>query len=96
MRTETYTWYWDEAFSKYGFDDGDGPTHNWEVISFIEANTEYRVTNQAFSIHKYRITEIQDKNGNEIECDGVTPPGEYLPEDLMKALNEECGPAGFL
>ena len=94
MPTETYTWYWDEAFCKFGFDDGDGPRHTYEVITFIDSNTEYRAHQRMSSIHNEWITEIEDKDGNEIECDGYTDPRDILPQDLLIALNERFGPAG--
>ena len=84
MVTETYTWEWEEAFDKFGFDDGDGMVHTYEVADFIqelgwECDYDGGIHNSYFVWLK--------KDGAKIECDGYENPRDYLPEDLVRELD---------
>ena len=130
-------WRWQDAFSKFGFEDGDGWNGTYLVSDFIES-LGYEVECENWGCHNFLIVDIRKKIMSEDEsnetylnqssvsilfgldnkigvdlddwsyeckkrmCDGEEPkedeafdplgyaePEKYLPEDLVKALNEK-------
>jgi len=123
-------WKWQNAFSKSGFEDGDGWNGTTLVAKFIES-LGYEVECDSWGIHNYMIFDIRkkiteaevessvsilfnpnNKLGEDLDdwtyeckkrmCHGEEPkedekfdslgyadPESYLPEDLVKALNEK-------
>ena len=121
-------WKWQDAFSKFGFEDGDGWNGTYLVKDFIES-LGYEVECDSWGIHNYLIADIREKIagtessvsilfnpnnkiGENLDdwnyeckkrmCDGEEPkegetfsplgyaePEHYLPEDLVKALDEK-------
>lgn len=85
---------WDiaEAFSKFGFGDGDGPNFTDEVASAIEAAGPYRCRTQIWGLHNYGIETIEEEVAPGewapvAEFDGhELPPWESLPEPVRDAL----------
>lgn len=85
-------WTWEEAFDKFGFDDGDGANFTSEVATFIEDTFGYETECEQWGLHNYMIFRILDKDGKNImpeEGIGYTSAREYLPADMVKALDEE-------
>ena len=97
MKTEIY-WEWEEAFSKFGFGDGDGPNFTHLVVDFIDS-LGYEAFGKDWGLHNYMIVKILDKDGNdimkqskrEIEI-GYDDPRDYLPSKIVKALDENFPP----
>lgn len=128
-------WRWQDAFSKFGFEDGDGWNGTYLVSDFIES-LGYEVECDSWGIHNYLIADIREKiagtessvsilfnsdnkvgddlddwndecrkrmriyySGKEEPKEGETKtdfdplgyadPESYLPEDLVKGLNEK-------
>ena len=95
-------WEITEAFSKFGFDDGDGPNLTDEVVSAIEAAGPYRCRTQIWGLHNYGIEAIEEEVAPDewvavAEFDGYElPPWKSLPEptrDALVALNDGEPPA---
>ena len=89
---QTY-WKWEEAFDKFGFEDGDGLVMTYEVADFIK-ELGYEVEADGWGMHNTIITEI--KKGDTIVMDGnqsynlgYDDPKDYLPKDLIEALNKQ-------
>lgn len=96
MRTEIL-WEWEEAFNKFGFDDGDGPNFTNEVVMFINY-LGYLAEPENWGIHNYMIMSILDKDGNELMDEnkiriGYDDPRDYLPPELVSKLDAHF-PAG--
>ena len=91
---ETTEWFWGEAFSKFGFQDGDGPNFTDKVAGIIEA-LGYETDCDTWGIHNYMITDII-KDGESIFPKnvkvGYTNPALYLPPDIIAELNDHFGP----
>lgn len=95
-------WETTEAFSKFGFEDGDGPNFTDEVVSAIEAAGPYRCRTGIQGMHNYAIETVEEEVAPEewvrvAEFDGYAlPPWESLPEpvrDALVALNDGEPPA---
>ena len=89
-------WEISEAFSKFGFEDGDGPNFTNEVVAAIEAAGPYRCRMQSWGLHNYAIDAIDEEVApgmweTVVEFDGYElPPWESLPwpvRDTLIALN---------
>ena len=88
-------WEWEEAFDKFGFDDGDGMVFTGLVATFIDSlgyESEFDG-----GMHNSYFKSIKDKSGKELlsvmpngdEIDvGYSDPREYLPESLVQKLDE--------
>lgn len=91
---ETTEWFWGEAFSKFGFQDGDGLNMTDRVAHVIE-NLGYETECDTWGIHNYMIMDIR-KNGQSIYPKiirvGYTNPAFYLPRDIIAELDEHFGP----
>ena len=88
-------WEWEEAFDKFGFDDGDGMVFTGLVAKYIES-LGYE-THYDGGFHNTYFGSIKDKSGKELlsvmpngdEIDiGYSDPREYLPESLVQKLDE--------
>ncbi|MYH40383.1 MAG: hypothetical protein F4150_01045 [Chloroflexi bacterium] len=95
-------WEIEEAFSKFGFGDGDGPNFTDEVASAIEAAGPYRCRMQIWGLHNYGIEAIDEEIAPGewapvAEFDGSELPSwESLPQpvrDALVALNDGGSPA---
>ena len=90
MPTYTVTWEWEEAFDKFGFDDGDGIGFTGVVATFIE-NLGY-TTEYSSGIHNEYFDSIKDNSGKELigedVATGYDDPKEYLPKSLVEKLNK--------
>lgn len=85
-------WFWEEAFDKFGFGDGDGLVFTDTVAEFIET-LGYAVEHQTWwACHNEVIGSIKKPDGEELIPEGASgyyDPRTYLPGDLVAALDEE-------
>ena len=85
-------WEITEAFSKFGFGDGDGPNFTDDVVAAIEAAGPYRCQTGVQGLHNYAIEAIEEHVApNEwapvAVFEGYTlPPWQGLPEAIRIAL----------
>ena len=93
-------WEITDAFSKFGFGDGDGSNFTDEVASAIEAAGPYRCRILNEGLHNYAIEAIEERVAPDewvarAEFDGYAlPEWESLPEpvrDALVALNDGQG-----
>lgn len=95
-------WYWEEAFAKFGFGDGDGQVETWQVVDALQ-EAGYEAKAEDWGLHNCVITSIV-KDGKElIPSEGITygyeSPRGYLPKDVIALLDEALpseGEPGFL
>ena len=86
-------WVWDEAFDKFGFDDGDG----WNGTCLVERflldigckEIKCDVWCDVWEIHNYMIFQIVDKDGNKYEFNGNENPRDILPKYIIEKLNNK-------
>jgi len=87
-------YHWREAFSKFGFDDGDGDIKTPHIAEALEF-ASYYVKYSKWFMHNELIYSIK-KNGIEympVETHeyriGYDDPLDYLPADILNLLEEE-------
>lgn len=86
-------WLWEEAFDKFGFNDGDGQVETWQVESVL-ARAGYEVKVEGWGLHNTVITSIKKDGIEYIPHDdtnftfGYDSPREYLPEEIINLLDE--------
>tara|TARA_A100001037_G_scaffold286367_1_gene294701 strand:+ start:1252 stop:1566 length:315 start_codon:yes stop_codon:yes gene_type:complete len=99
MPYEEIYWEWQDAFSKFGFEDGDGPNFTDKVAEFL-SDKGYDVDCDTWGIHNYMIWKLVPPHSKHDLLDsdvlnaqgfqyGYDEPEDYLPEDLVTLLNEE-------
>lgn len=87
----TVYWSWEEAFDKFGFNDGDGNVMT-EVVADVLRDAGYKVRVMGWGLHNEVIESIS-KDGveyireNEISL-GYDDPRGYLPDRIVKLLDE--------
>lgn len=86
----THDWSWEEAFDKFGFEDGDGLVMT-EAVAGALRNNGYVVKVEAWGLHNIVITAIA-KNGRALISDkvnlGYDDPREFLPKKVIALLDE--------
>jgi len=91
MAYKTVYWDWREAFSKFGFDDGDGWNGTDLVAEFIRSEFQVSVEADTWGCHNYMIQNITDKQGTSLIPDGVSvgydEPDDWLPKDWVEKLD---------
>lgn len=84
-----YEWSWEEAFDKFGFEDGDGLVMTDHVADFLRS-TGLSVTVQQYGFHNLVITDIE-RDGQSLIPEtaqrGYDDPRDYLPGDLVDDLD---------
>ena len=80
-------WCWEEAFSKFGFDDGDGLNMTDVVQEFLES-LGWKVKAVTYGVHNYAIIEVQ-KDTMLLKFNGYINPRVALPKEVIDALNKE-------
>jgi len=84
-------WMWQEAFDKFGFEDGDGWNGTPLVAEYLE-ELGFDVHTDTWGSHNYMIFDVK-KNGESIipkDTDvGYAEPETYLPADVVEKLNEK-------
>ena len=89
MPYNVYQWRWEEAFYKYGFDDGDGLIMTYAVEEFItslgyEVDIYGGTHNSVIESILVGGKELLDNSKFNI---GETDPREYLPKELVAHLD---------
>lgn len=88
-----HQWSWEEAFNKFGFDDGDGLVMTEAVASALR-DRDYDVTVTPWGWHNIVITAIA-KNGRSLIKSkanvGYDEPRSYLPKTIIALLDEAFG-----
>lgn len=91
-----FQWKWEDAFDKFGFMDGDGQVMTYIVRDCLEDHG-YTVETTEWGLHNTVITSIQ-RDGIDQIYDSVTigydEPRDYLPEEIIKILDEELPERG--
>lgn len=89
-----YSWQWEEAFDKFGFNDGDG-TVETDSVEQVLTKAGYEVVSRQWGLHNSIIRSIR-KNGKELMpvddekiSIGYDDPREYLPSEIISLLDEE-------
>ena len=90
---EIIYWDWEEAFDKFGFEDGDGWNGTHLICDFIES-LGYKVDAEKWGLHNYMIESIKStKDGELMDWDknqiGYDNPRSYLPKELVDKLDAE-------
>ena len=86
-----HAWSWEEAFDKFGFEDGDGPVHTHLVAQILEA-TGLEVSCTVWGMHNTVIHSIQRSGEELIPADirhGYDDPRDYLPADIVALLDQQ-------
>lgn len=83
-------WSWEEAFLKFGFDDGDGLVETWQVEEVLSA-AGYAVTVIGWGLHNTVIDSVQRDGRELIPYDeikfGYDDPREYLAPEIVALLD---------
>lgn len=86
-----YHWQWEEAFDKFGFNDGDGQVETDTVIAVL-ADAGYVAEAHPWGWHNIVIHSIKDGNGRELIPDtttiGYDDPRGYLPRAIIDILDQ--------
>jgi len=85
-------WEWEEAFDKFGFDDGNGWNGTDIVADFIQI-FGYETKRQQWGLHNYFITDLLVRCGpiqisiipEKVEV-GYDNPRDWLPRRLIEDL----------
>ncbi len=87
-------WQWEEAFDKFGFNDGDGQVETGQVAKVLE-RAGYSVKAEPWGMHNTTIISIKH-GGHELmplEASNITIgydcPRMYLPDDVIALLDQE-------
>jgi len=82
---------WEDAFDKFGYDDGDGIVLTWGVVEFLQS-LGYKVEADTWGTHNCVIHTLVAPDGGrdllEYAIVGHDDPRVYLPEELIKQLDE--------
>lgn len=82
-------WRWEEAFDKFGFNDGDGLVMTSAVVDVLTA-AGYEAKSEAWGIHNVVITAISRDGVSLIPESvrlGYDDPRRYLPTELVALLD---------
>lgn len=87
---QRYSWRWEEAFDKFGFNDGDGQVETHTVVETLEA-AGYRCKAEGWGLHNTVIVSIKGRNGEELIPEtaivGYDEPRDYLPSEIVGLLD---------
>lgn len=91
-----YAWQWEDAFNKFGFNDGDGQVET-ETVAMVLSRAGYKVDWQRWGLHNTIITSIQ-QNGLELIPEranvGYDDPRAYLPAPVVAVLDQRLPAEG--
>lgn len=86
----TYAWQWEDAFDKFGFNDGDGQVMTDVVIQCLD-KAGYEASSFRWGAHNEIIASIT-KDGVELIPHtakvGYDDPRRYLPKAIVRFLDE--------
>ncbi len=87
---EVHSWNWEEAFDKFGFDDGDGIVMTEHVANALRTHG-YTVTTEPWGMHNVVIWSIELRGKEQVPdtCKrGYDDPRDYLPKRIITILDE--------
>ena len=93
-----YLWRWEEAFEKFGFNDGDGQVETGTVEHILNV-AGYDTRSEQWGLHNTIILSIQKDGIEYMPVDhptimiGYDDPRSYLPEDIIALLDRELADA---
>ncbi|MEZ5857129.1 MAG: hypothetical protein R3D67_21200 [Hyphomicrobiaceae bacterium] len=83
-------WRWEDAFDKFGFDDGAGLVETQAVVDVLQA-AGYRCKSHVWGLHNTVIVSIKTADGEEVIPEtatiGYDEPREYLPSEIVGLLD---------
>lgn len=85
----SYAWRWEEAFEKFGFNDGDGDVETYTVEEALTL-AGYSVETNQWGMHNLIITSIKLNGIEQIPESahvGYDDPREYLPPAIVGLLD---------
>ena len=88
MATFTIHWHWEEAFSKFGFRDGEYGFLVNTVRRYLESRGWASETSDTI-IHNNYIWDLRDSHGERYQLGGYENPRLVLPENIVKALDKK-------
>ena len=94
-----FFWSWEEAFSKFGFADGDGNIQTHQVVAVLK-QAGYEVSSHDWGCHNHVIDSIKQDGRELIPHDddsvffGYDDPRGYLPADIVSLLDEKLPAEG--
>lgn len=89
-----YQWNWEEAFDKFGFNDGDGQVETWQVEDVL-CQAGYTVKVDQWGIHNVVIVSIKKGDQELIPFEnpeytfGYDDPRKFLPKEIVDLLDNE-------
>ena len=93
MPTKIITWSWEEAFDKFGFEDGDGTRHDRCCGSRATRRWLQCLAAEPWGSHNVVIFSIKDATGNEIIPStvkiGYDDPRSYLQATIIALLDSD-------
>lgn len=86
----TNSWNWEEAFDKFGFNDGDGDVHTFTVATVLE-EAGYEVACVTWGMHNTIIESIKRNGCSQFQTArlGYVDPRGYLPKAIVDLLDEK-------
>ncbi len=88
--THCHYWQWEEAFDKFGFNDGDGQIETGTVVAALEP-AGYIVEDYSWGSHNVIIVSIKSRDGREHIPEtaevGYDDPRNYLPAKIIAILD---------
>lgn len=88
-------WHWEEAFEKFGFNDGDGNVETENVVEVL-SSAGYEVESRQWGLHNVIIVSLIDREGRQLlPIDhptlvlGYDDPRTYLPQAVIDLLDRE-------
>jgi len=86
-----HEWMWEEAFDKFGFNDGESQVMTDEVVAVLE-KAGYDVRSWQWGPHNEIIIEIAKDGVQLIPAKtniGYDDPRDYLPSEIVALLDRE-------
>jgi hypothetical protein len=87
-----YSWEWEEAFDKFGFNDGDGQIMTG-VIEDLLTQAGYKVNSSQWGLHNVIMNSIKLNSIELMPVDddfihiGYDNPRDYLPSEIIDILD---------
>lgn len=90
-----YHWKWEDAFDKFGFEDGDGQVMTDDVVAVL-SGAGYSVVAEPWGLHNVVILSIKTVHGVEqipgTADVGYDSPRAFLPEPIVHLLDRAFSP----
>ena len=93
-REDARRWCWEEAFDKFGYDDGDGRVYTSQVVDVLR-DAGYSVETLELALHNIIIVSIRCGQTNLMPIEGSSvrigydAPRDYLPNKVVSILDEK-------